>query len=192
VPITADEMLTERRARGSSHTAPRRDDAVQFLLDELANGPVDSSELEARARARGISLRTYDRARGVVGVVAERDGRGWASRIAGAGEPSSLADAQGEPTALTGHEPQTVNMSTEASGLAHGAISARNVPEHARAAAEKSFRPRRVHHRSRAAVVWDEAQTCGAVNRSAHRRHTSPRRRPRPTCATSRPPRSGR
>jgi len=139
VPITADEMLTERRARGSSRTSPRRDDAVSFLLDELANGAVDSSELEARARARGISLRTYDRARGVVGVVAERDGRGWASRIGGAGEPSSLADAQGEPTALTGHEPQTVNMSTEASGLAHGAISARNVPEPAQDDASVRF-----------------------------------------------------
>ena len=129
VPITADEMLTERRARGSSHTSPRRDDAVSFLLDELANGAVDSSELEARARDHGISLRTLDRARGVIGVVAEHDGRGWSSRIAGAGEPSSLADAQGEPTASARHEPQTGNMSTEVSGLAHGGISARNVPE---------------------------------------------------------------
>jgi len=153
VPITADEMLTERRARRPSHTAPRRDDAIAFLLDELANGPVDSSELEARAHDHGISLRTLDRARGVVGVVPERAGRGWALRLARAGEPSAHADAQLAPRAPTAHgpqagsrstpsnedsrvptvptarSPQTGGTSTEASSPAHGVISARDVSE---------------------------------------------------------------
>jgi hypothetical protein len=60
-------------------------------------------------------------------------------RASQAGEPSSLADAQGEPTASTEHEPQIVNMSTEASGLAHGAISAHNVPEPAQGDASVRF-----------------------------------------------------
>lgn len=85
IPITADELLCERRSAsrsGSGRTAPRRDDAVSFLVDALADGArVPSTDLEARAAARGISRTTLDRARDVVGVRSERDGRGWVTRL---------------------------------------------------------------------------------------------------------------
>jgi putative DNA primase/helicase len=82
VPVSGDELLCERRSRGgSTRAAPQRDDAVSFLLDELSHGAIDSTELVARARARGIALRTLTRARGDVGVAVDFDGRGWAASL---------------------------------------------------------------------------------------------------------------
>ncbi len=85
VPVTADELLCERRGgpgSGRGRNTPRRDDAVNFLVDELANGTrVPSTDLEARAAARGIARTTLDRAREIVGVRSERDGRGWVTRL---------------------------------------------------------------------------------------------------------------
>lgn len=79
--MTGDQLLCERGRRGEGRAAPRRDEAVRFLLDELSNGAIDSAELEARAEARGIAVRTLDRARGVVGVEPDRrDGR-WTTRL---------------------------------------------------------------------------------------------------------------
>jgi hypothetical protein len=121
VPITADELLCERiTGSGSSRTAARRQEAVDFLVSELANTTAPSAEVEARARARGIALTTLDRARPLAGVRSERNGRGWAMRrdtqLTGA-VPDAIAPPTPTPAAPTSAPPAERRQAPQHSDL---------------------------------------------------------------------------
>ena len=82
VTISADEALSPRPDDSRSAV----DDAVEWLRDELKNGPVESKYLNAKASEEGISTPTLKRARSRLGVKAEqcRDGDTigkWISRL---------------------------------------------------------------------------------------------------------------
>jgi hypothetical protein len=68
---TASQLL-DAPIVGEERTAV--DEAVDFLRGELAEGPVDTKEVQSAARAAGISDRTLDRARYALGVKADRLG----------------------------------------------------------------------------------------------------------------------
>jgi hypothetical protein len=53
--VSADDLLADQSERGS------RRDALDFLLDTLADGPVESSALKAAAKDAGVSWRTVQR-----------------------------------------------------------------------------------------------------------------------------------
>jgi len=73
VEISADEALEpNRKSRGPSPEA--LDDAKEFLLSALADGPRPSSEVEDEAKnAQGISKKTYHRARVELGIKPYRE-----------------------------------------------------------------------------------------------------------------------
>jgi archaellum biogenesis ATPase FlaH len=75
VEKTADDILAAP-AKGNSD----RDDAKQFLEDQLADGPVESSKLEKMADARSISTRTLQRAADDLGVIKKQEGFGKTRR----------------------------------------------------------------------------------------------------------------
>jgi hypothetical protein len=77
VTVSADEAL---RAAEDTERSPRAlDEAVDFLAEKLASGPVPVREVEEHARALGISKRTIERARKVLDVRAVKTDfeRGW-------------------------------------------------------------------------------------------------------------------
>jgi hypothetical protein len=76
-PHTADALL----AATDADEPGALDAALELVRDVLRDGPVRSSELDAAARAAGISERTLRRARTRAGVRAERSGRGWVVRL---------------------------------------------------------------------------------------------------------------
>ncbi len=60
---------------GKERSRPKRiDQAIAFLLRELANGEVAAGLLEERAKASGLSLRTLDRARARLNITCRRTG----------------------------------------------------------------------------------------------------------------------
>lgn len=63
--LAGDELLTRSDAR-------ERDTAAAFLRELLRDGPVASRQVEADARANGLSQRTLWRAKGELGIVADR------------------------------------------------------------------------------------------------------------------------
>ncbi|MEQ8847991.1 AAA family ATPase [Botrimarina sp.] len=76
VPWTADDVLA-REVAGSGRTAPARTRAVDWLRDQLAEGPVKVEDLKAAARHAGHSWRTLERAKRELGVVSSpRDFQG--------------------------------------------------------------------------------------------------------------------
>jgi len=58
----------------------KRDDAVDWLQDRLADGPVDARIIEEEARTLGHSPRTIKRARKDLGIEAQRQGFGGSGR----------------------------------------------------------------------------------------------------------------
>ena len=71
VPYSADDLVRPSEVEVS---APAREQAADFLKDALAAGPRLARELFAEAEALGISEKTLRRAKGALGVVAERRG----------------------------------------------------------------------------------------------------------------------
>ena len=67
---TAEDLLD----RPSGEERTERDDAVEFLEAELADGPQPVKQIRAAAGAAGISWRTVERAKAAVGVSAQRVG----------------------------------------------------------------------------------------------------------------------
>ena len=65
----------------SSSEASAREEARQFLLVELANGPVPTKTLRARADDAGHNWRTVERAKAALGVRAHKEGSAWAWRL---------------------------------------------------------------------------------------------------------------
>jgi hypothetical protein len=66
-PLTVDQLLEKQ-------TVNKLEEAMEFLLRELAGGFRLAAEVEARAAEAGISRRTLDRARKRLGVSVRREG----------------------------------------------------------------------------------------------------------------------
>lgn len=64
--LTADELLRKPDGR---RTSPEREDAVRWLRDVLADGPVPVEQLRATAKDAGLSWRTIERAKSQIAVV---------------------------------------------------------------------------------------------------------------------------
>lgn len=107
VTITADEALAPHR------DASPRDEAKEFLREELADGSLPAKEVFERAKANGIADKTVRRAAKNLGVVKRKAGLGgweWslpaleADRDAPAAEDAQLGeDAHDSPTGPLGH-----------------------------------------------------------------------------------------
>ena len=78
VTISADEALAAANANEGEEGAALRE-AVEFLSDELKDGPVSQRTIKADATANGISERTLRRAKSTLGVVTRKMGmkEGW-------------------------------------------------------------------------------------------------------------------
>lgn len=72
--VTIADCLAAPSARQRRRVAMEHGDAVDFLGEVLANGPVPSVEILPQARAQGFSERTLRRAKKHLGVLALRDG----------------------------------------------------------------------------------------------------------------------
>lgn len=57
------------------------DEAIDFLRDELRDGPKPVAQIEARGQARGIAKRTIDRARKEIGVKSKKSRGIWMIRL---------------------------------------------------------------------------------------------------------------
>jgi putative DNA primase/helicase len=73
VKVTADEALA---ANGGERQPRKADIAADWLRAELAAGPVASEELQAGAKAAGLSWATVRRAGDAIGIIVRRDGFG--------------------------------------------------------------------------------------------------------------------
>jgi hypothetical protein len=62
----------------SSTEANARTEACDFLLAELANGPVATKELRKRAEDAGHNWRTVERAKAALGIRSKKSGSSWA------------------------------------------------------------------------------------------------------------------
>ena len=65
--------IAEAANRNFDHASPDRDDAVEFLLNELADGERPASELIATAQTLGISSRTLRRAKSTLNIESRLD-----------------------------------------------------------------------------------------------------------------------
>lgn len=74
VEASADELLNSKHD-GSDSSA--LDEAVQWLTEEIADGPVPSKEVRSRAERDGIAKRTLDRAKQQLSVKSTRVGERW-------------------------------------------------------------------------------------------------------------------
>lgn len=80
VQVAADDVVADHETRTA------RDEAVDWLRDLLADGPITAKEVRQRARADGVSDRTLDRAKARLRVISEpsRDKTsisGWTWRL---------------------------------------------------------------------------------------------------------------
>ncbi|HXP38214.1 MAG TPA: AAA family ATPase [Solirubrobacteraceae bacterium] len=62
----------------SSSEASARTEAREFLIAELANGPVPTKQLRAQAEEAGHNWRTVERAKTAIGIRAKKSGSSWA------------------------------------------------------------------------------------------------------------------
>ena len=73
IEIDEDEVA----GNGGQEHAGGRDEAVAFLRDLLADGPVPAKQVRDQADEAGIAPRTLDRAKRSLGVASSRDGTAW-------------------------------------------------------------------------------------------------------------------
>jgi hypothetical protein len=73
-PITADQLLAERKPQKAAKQGAAIDQAINFLRDSLAGGPVAFNELLNDAEASGISERTLRRAKTIIKVASRHAG----------------------------------------------------------------------------------------------------------------------
>ncbi len=71
VAVTAEDISTGQGA------SSKVNDASKFLTEVLEKGPVREAEMQARAEAAKISMRTLKRAKRLLGVTSARQGTGW-------------------------------------------------------------------------------------------------------------------
>ena len=57
------------------------DEAIDFLRDELKDGPKPVAQIEAKGQARGIAKRTIDRARKEIGIKSKKSRGIWMIRL---------------------------------------------------------------------------------------------------------------
>jgi hypothetical protein len=72
VPITADEVLNETRGTKEGRTA--LEEAKDFLQSHLAEGAAPASDVQAAAKAAGISPASLRRARNDMGITPKKSG----------------------------------------------------------------------------------------------------------------------
>lgn len=92
--VTAEEL----GVRDQVHRSGKADEAVEFLLDLLENGPVLEAEVRKRAEAAGIKKRTLDRAKTALHVKSEKLGfvdSAWAWKLPSAVERQGYETAKG-------------------------------------------------------------------------------------------------
>jgi hypothetical protein len=71
---TAEDIVAKEQKRARSPN--KTDEAIAFLQRELAEGPREKGEIEAKAKAQGIAMGTLRRAKEALGVVSDQEGRG--------------------------------------------------------------------------------------------------------------------
>ena len=85
VAMTADEYLASERAASDESAEQRGDlqEAIDYLLDTLRDGPRATKDVEADAKAQGITVGTLKRARKKLRVIAEKSGMdgAWQLRL---------------------------------------------------------------------------------------------------------------
>lgn len=91
---TASSVLAAQAEQGADRGA--LDEAIAFLRDALASGPVAAREVQRQARAAGISEATLRRARQAAGARAERTG--------GLGSTGAWVWRMADTASLPGHE----------------------------------------------------------------------------------------
>jgi hypothetical protein len=106
VVVAADALVAP--SRGGEL---KLEDAVEFLREELAGGPVTSASVETHARQQGHSTRTLGRARRSLEIVAYRDGEKkqgpWMLRLPEGVPGGSTASSGGprQPAGPVGQDP---------------------------------------------------------------------------------------
>ncbi len=70
--LTAEDLLFMNRK-----PVQKKDEAIAFLEEILAKGPVDSSVVEQNAKKRGLTKATLRRAKKDLGIKSRRKGTGW-------------------------------------------------------------------------------------------------------------------
>ena len=88
VDISASEAMEAANTAGANISA--REEAKAFLLEKLSAGPVKIDELKDEAKANGISWRTLERAKQLVGAKAQKEkgtlGGAWFWELPGSRE----------------------------------------------------------------------------------------------------------
>jgi hypothetical protein len=81
VSITADEAM--RAAEGGSEGKSAKDEAMDFLRDELTHGSVAAKDVQKQAREAGISDKALRNAREALGIKPQKDGfqSGWVWKL---------------------------------------------------------------------------------------------------------------
>jgi hypothetical protein len=94
VTMTADEALAAEVTDGGGSALQ---EAVAWLQDVLADGPLKAVDAKARAAADGIAPRTLDRAKSTLNVETTRQGFGgpWVWALPARSAPSSPEERQG-------------------------------------------------------------------------------------------------
>ncbi len=77
VDVDAEDLAGPRRQGERGPEPEALHNAMDFLGGMLAHGPVPQREIEARAKGRGISSRTLERAKKSLGVKAVKQGGAW-------------------------------------------------------------------------------------------------------------------
>jgi hypothetical protein len=78
--VVAERSWNIRYQSAPQRRTPQLDEAVAWLSKQLSGDPIDSREIESRAAAAGIAVRTLDRARVALRVISVRIGFGCDGR----------------------------------------------------------------------------------------------------------------
>ena len=96
VEMSADDMLTAYPTRNPGPDPTERNEAAEWLIEALDDGPRPAKELLAQAEKDGISKGTLKRAKKELGVISGKDGMtgGWTWRMPNDGQ-------EPDPTPIT-------------------------------------------------------------------------------------------
>ena len=95
VPLTADGYLKqEENSDRKNDQDSARTKAVDFIQEQLKDGPMLSKDLESAIRANYIAPATYKRAREELQCRAEKDGKVWWTLLPGQKRPEITEESQ--------------------------------------------------------------------------------------------------